>query len=256
MDDFVPSEMLKRAMRYWWLIALLMVAGGALGYLAAKLQKPVYESQASITTSIDFAYAGRLNEDEEDYLILTVGDVIDSSKVLEAVVQKASAQGINITMEDVKTYFSKARQGYRWELTVRDFDPQVAQTLTQLWVDESGAALADFRQKSLDMLEYQSAQIALQNCFSQTVVLDPVSASCSLENVAALRSTLSETSTQEKSNTMPNAMLLSKISTEITDNAYLPGSPITLKMNYSAVAGCFCGLLVGLGILFFGKTKA
>ena len=94
------------------------------------------------------------------------------------------------------------------------------------------------------------------NCFSQTVVLDPVSASCSFENVAALRSTLSETSTQEKSNNMPNAMLLSKISTEVTDNAYLPGSPITLKMNYSAVAGSFCGLLVGLGILIFKKTKA
>lgn len=256
MDDFVPSEMLKRAIRYWWLVAALMIAGGLLGYLAVKVQKPVYESQASITTSIDFAYAGRLNESEEDYLILTVGDVIDSSRVFEAVIQKADEQGISLTIEDIKEHFTKARQGYRWELTVRNSDPQAAQTLTQLWVEESDNALAEFRQKSLDMLEYQSAQIALQNCFSQTVVLDPVSASCSLENIAELRSTISETSIQEKGNSMPNAILLSKISTEITDNAYLPGSPITLKQNYCVVAGCFCGLLVGLGFLIFKKTKA
>jgi uncharacterized protein involved in exopolysaccharide biosynthesis len=85
MDDFVPSEVIKRAIRLWWLLALLMIAGGVAGVLASRLQKPVYESQASITTSIDFAYAGRLSDDEEDYLISSVGDVIDSSDVLESV---------------------------------------------------------------------------------------------------------------------------------------------------------------------------
>jgi len=58
MEDVIPSEIIKRVIRWWWLVILIMIAGGVAGMLAVKLQQPVYESQASITTSIDFAYAG------------------------------------------------------------------------------------------------------------------------------------------------------------------------------------------------------
>jgi len=63
MDDVVPSEIFRRLQRLWWLLILLMVGGGLAGLLIARVQKPLYESQASITTSIHFAYAGRLSDD-------------------------------------------------------------------------------------------------------------------------------------------------------------------------------------------------
>lgn len=255
MDDVIPSELLKRVMRWWWLVILIVIAGGAAGVLAVQLQKPVYESQASITTSIDFAYAGRISEDQEDYLISTVGDFIDTSEVFDAVKQKAAAEGISVTDQMLKERFTKARQGYRWELTVRHSDPQTAQTLTQIWVDSAEDLLAQFLAKSQEILAMRSAQMALQNCFSQMVVIEPASAYCSTENLATLREVLADTSTSEKLASLPQAILLSKISTEITDNAYLPGGPVMLKRNLSALAGCFCGLLIGLGFLFFGKNK-
>jgi hypothetical protein len=240
MDDFVPSELLKRTFHRWWLLVIFMIVGGATGILFSQLQKPIYESQASITTSIDFAYANRLNEDEEDYLILTIGDVIGSSGVFDSVKQLAAEIDITITDETLKTAFTKARQGYRWELTVRDSNPETAQTLTQLWVETADKALADFRERNLDTLKYQSAELAIQNCFSQIVVIEPASAYCSLGNLTEIRNDLEETSTQVKVDSLSNAILLSKISSEITDNAYLPGSPTVFKRNILALAGCIC----------------
>ncbi len=254
MDDFVPSDLLKKIFRFWWVILLLMIAGGAAGILISQLQKPIFESQASITTSIDFAYANRLDDDEEDYLIATVGDVIGSSQVFEVVKEQASGLGITLTDQDILNYFTRARQGYRWEVTVRNADPKIAQTLTQLWVEAAGSALDRLRENTLDSVVYHSAEIALQNCFSQIVIVEPVSVSCSIQNLGELRAALAGTSAPVEP-AFPDSILLSKISTEISDNAYLPGGPIVYKRNLMALAGCVGGLLIGLGFFIFGKFK-
>lgn len=255
MDDFVPSDMIKRAIRLWWLVALLMVAGGIAGVLISRMQKPVYESRASITTSIDFAYTNRLSSDEEDYLISSVGDVIDSSRVLELVKENARNQGITLTDEQIRTAFRKDRQGYRWLLTVRDSSPETAQRLAQIWVEAADQGLAIAHQNTLDALMLQSAQLALEDCFSQSVVVDPASSYCLPEHLAEIRVGLSNVSVQGNEESLPNAILLSKITTQISDNAFLPVSPVLYRQNLSAFAGIICGLLVSLVVLFYGKPS-
>jgi hypothetical protein len=111
------------------------------------------------------------------------------------------------------------------------------------------------RQDTLDRLLLLSAQMALQDCFSQSVVVDPASSYCSIENLQAIRSGLADVSQNGDEVSFPNAILLSKITTEISDNAYLPSQPVILKQNLSAIAGLFCGLLVALAILFLGKPS-
>ncbi len=253
MDDFVPSDLLKRVFKFWWVLLLLMIMGGVAGILLLKLQKPIYESQASITTSIDFAYSGRLNEDEEDYLISTVGDIISSSSVFTAVKEQAASRDLSVTDDQIAERFTLARQGYRWELTVRDQDPALAQKLTQIWAEAADSALADFHVRTLETLAYRTAEMALQNCFSQMVVVDPVSAYCSVENIAALREMLSTSPASADLVSQPNAVLLSKISTEITDDAYLPANPEVFKRNFTTLAGAIIGLIVALGLFIFGK---
>ena len=253
MDDFIPSDLLKRTFKFWWFLLLLMVLGGLAGMLAVKLQKPVYESQASITTSIDFAYSGRLNEDEEDFLISTVGDIISSSDVFKAVKEQASSRDISVTDEQIAARFSKARQGYRWEITVRDETPAMAQTLTQIWLEAADSALADFHARTLETVVYHSAEIALLNCFCQMLVLDPASAYCSPANISVIRELLASGPVSESLASQPNAILLSKISTEITANAYLPTNPEIFKRNLTTLVGAVGGLLIALGILIFGK---
>ncbi len=253
MDDFVPSELLKRTFKFWWMLLLLMLLGGLAGMLLVKLQKPLYESQGSITTSIDFAYAGRLNEAEEDNLIATVGDIISSSDVFKQAKEQAASRDISLTDQQIEERFTLARQGYRWELTVRDQDPALAQTLTQIWLEAADSALADFHTQTLETVAYHTAEIALQNCFSQMVVVEPASAYCSPENIDTIREMLASNPAADSQVSQPNAILLSKISTEITDNAYLPTNPEIFKRNFTTLAGAIAGLLVALGILIFGK---
>jgi len=255
MEDVIPSEILKRVIRWWWLVLLMMIAGGVAGILVVKIQKPVYESQASITTSIDFAYAGRIDEAQVDAILSVVGDKISSTSVMEGVKEKAAALGLAVTDEMIKERFTKSRQGYRWELTVRDNDPQTAQTLTQIWVEAADEALNIFQAKSQETLMMLSAQLALQNCFSQTVIVEPAAGYCSTENLSTLREVLAKTTTSDNLSNMQDAILLSNISTEITEEAYLPGSPVLFNMNVSTLAGSLCGLLVGLGLLIFGKIE-
>ncbi len=254
MDDFVPSEFIQRTIRHWWLLVLLMIIGGGAGVLVSRIQKPVYESQASITTSIDFAYTDRLNEDQEDYLIATVGDVISSDAVFTQLKQIASDSGVNVDDEMIGERFTKARQGYRWELSVRANDPQTAQKLTQIWVDTAGQQLAQMRERSLDSLKFHAAELALQNCFSQMVVLEPASGGCSLENLSEIRQALNSSHSESGMDSTTSAILLSRISTEITDNASLPVNPSVYKTNLVTLAGAVCGLLAGLVVLLLQKT--
>ena len=90
-SDFVPSEMIKKVIKRWWVFAALMILGGLAGMLVTRIHKPVYQSQAVITTAVDYAYAGRLEDYELDHLILTVGDIIDSSQVKQKVFNASSA---------------------------------------------------------------------------------------------------------------------------------------------------------------------
>ena len=89
-SDFVPSMLITKALKKWWVIAALMILGGLAGMLVTRIHKPVFQSQAVITTAVDYAYAGRLEDYELDHLILTVGDVIDSTQVKQQVITQVA----------------------------------------------------------------------------------------------------------------------------------------------------------------------
>ncbi len=255
MDDLIISDVLARMIRKWWILLLLMIGGGLLGVLVTYLQKPIFESQASITTSIDFAYAGRMTEDDEDYLMETVGDVIESDGVFTRLLENATLESITVDDEILQTKFTKARQGYRWELTVRDADPAKAQRLTQLWIDAAEQELKSLREFSIDALRYQTSLMALENCFSQLVVLAPASGNCSTEDIADIREVFNQNTVDDDVPSLTEAVLLSKISTEVTDNAYLPSNPVIFKQNINALVGSVAGLLIGLAGFILWKPK-
>lgn len=255
MDDLIISDVLGRVMRRWWILVLLMIGGGLLGILFTRIQKPIYESQSSITTSIDFAYSGRLTEDDEDYLMETVGDVIESERVMTLMRENAGLENIIVDAETIRTKFTKARQGYRWELTVRDENPEIAQRLTQLWTDAADIELKALREFSLDALHFQTSQLAVENCFSQLVVLAPASGNCASDDVSTIRSVFEENAVGENAPSLTESVLLSKISTEVTDSAYLPANPVIFKQNINTLVGVAAGLLVGLAGFMFWKPK-
>lgn len=121
----------------WWLVFLLMVVGGGIGFLIATLQPARFEATARISTSIDYTLAPRLEDYQEDRAIQEAGNVIFSDAVLEAVQAKLADKGISLGYEDILDTFSIERVDDLWTLRVTSSDPQLAAAAANAWLEEA-----------------------------------------------------------------------------------------------------------------------
>lgn len=252
--DFYPSDLMRRVIRWWWIIVILIFLGGILGYLAAEIQKPLYESKSSITTAINFAYAGKLDDYEEDHLITAIGDVIGSSWVMEKVVDQVIENGMGLDEKTVLAGLIKSRQGYRWVLSSRFNDPQIAQQINQIWLNAAIDALEDLRANGLEGLNRLAAQYAVESCFSQSVVLEPDSAYCSGENFKQLHADV-ESVTVSGGGSLLTSLLISRVSFETTETPNLPDAPVLFRVNLMMLAGCMVGFIAAILLFLSGYPK-
>lgn len=250
--EYSLSDTFSRAVRYWWLTAVLMIIGGLLGLLVSAVQKPVYESNSVITTVIDFAYAGRLTDYEEDHLLTAVGDLISSSEVLDEVVAAGVEAGFAPTAGEIRSSLSASRQGYRWELSARSTDPTTAVEINRLWLDAAVDALERFRMDSILGLAEFNTQAAVENCFRQAVVVEPVSAFCTVKDFQALREQVNQLESGSVKATLLSRLLASRISFQVTQQPEMPVAPVHLGRGISVAAGVMLGLLAAILLFVLG----
>ena len=253
--EFSFTDMVSRAVHYWWLAAGLMIVGGLIGLLASTVRKPVYESVSVITTVIDFAYSGRLTDEEEDHLLTAIGDVIQSSQVMEDVIEMGIQNGLASSAEEMRSIFTASRQGYRWELSARSNDPGVALEANRLWLNLAVSALEQFRMDSLKALAEFNAQAGIENCFQQAVVVEPVSAYCSAADFQALRDQINSFESGTFSNSLSSRLLASRVSFQVTTEPGMPGTPAHMGRNSLTIAGVLLGLLAAVLLLVIGFPR-
>lgn len=254
-NDFVPSELIKTIARKWWVLVLAMILGGLAGMLITRAHKPVYQSQAVLTTAVNYAYTGNLSDVVLDHLIMTVGEVIDSTAVRESVVENFASEGVAESASEIGNNLNVIRKGNSWLLTVRASDPLMAQQIALLWGNEALDSLITLRETATDAFHYQVARFALEDCFSRIVVVDPVSSGCSSEEMEELRLFLTTADQQGSSLTYRKSILLSNLSFELTKEAEVSTSPVLFRQNLNVLAGALIGLVISLGVLFGGKTQ-
>jgi hypothetical protein len=248
-SDLIPSELIKKASRKWWVFAALMILGGLAGMLFTRIQKPVYQSQAVITIAIDYAYTGRLEDYELDHLIMAVGDLIDSTTVRRQVLVESQLQGIR--EETLARDLTAIRKGNAWILSVRASDPESARVLAETWANTAMAVLFKMNQQALADFHNQVAMLSIEKCFSESVVVDSPVAGCSADDIDKLKSFLSGDS--DTTNSLRNSVLLSNLSFEITTTPVKPASPLLFRQNLNVGAGAFIGLIVALAWFFLGR---
>lgn len=248
-DDFLAANFISRMIHSWWVILIFIGTGGVVGCLVSYLLKPVYESNAEITTVIDFAYAGRLTDYEEDHLLNDIGDIILSDDVIHNVADHAISAGWVVSTQELRQKLTATRQGYRWVLSTHLPDPETAQLLNQLWLESSVDALSTIRADSFRAIAELNAQAGIESCFEQAVVIDPVSPYCDVTNMHEIQKQLAALNLQESNPALLSRVLLSRISFQVTRESTLPASPIRLHRNLTTLAGCISGLLAVL-ILF------
>ena len=97
-QEFSPRESLERILARWWVIVLITVLGGIVGWTFHFLQPPIYEASAVITINMDFTKR-ELTQYEEDYAFNAAGAIIASTPVEDQIVSEARAQGIPIDIK-------------------------------------------------------------------------------------------------------------------------------------------------------------
>jgi len=249
IDDIDLSGVVNRAVKYWWVVALLMIVGGITGLLVSVIAKPVYESNSVISSVIDFAYSGRMTDYEEDYLLTAIGDIIVSDAVMTQVVEAASNDSLAIEEKTLLESLTASRQGYRWVLSSRYSDAQIAQEINRLWLKSAMNELQAFRSDSLAALAEFQAQVGIENCFEQAVILDPVTSFCSAQDMDLLQRQLANLADGSLRADLLTRLLASRISFEVTGEPDLPSRPVHLGRNISTLAGALVGLLLALIVL-------
>ncbi len=249
-SDLIPSELIKQAAKKWWIFAALMILGGLAGMLFIRIQKPVYQSQAVITTAIDYAYTGRLEDYELDHLILAVGDLIDSTAVRRQVQVLVESQLRGITEETLTKNLTAIRKGNDWILSARATDPESAQVLAESWASSAMIALYKMNQKALAEFHNQVAMLSIEKCFSESVAVDSPVAGCSADDIEKLKSYLSGDSSA--ANSLRNSVLLSNLSFEITTLPVMPTEPLLFRQNLMVAVGAFIGLIAAFAWFFLG----
>jgi hypothetical protein len=248
-NDFSAPSFFSRVVRFWWILIGLMIAGGVVGFLLSHIIRPMYESEAVVTSSLDYANLGNLDDWEEDQTYLAIGDIITSTDVKEKVLAAASADGVVLTRDALEKAFSADRQDTRWVMRVRAPSAEEAQQLNSYWVSAAMDALTTMKEKTASSLVMQQYLNSLADCFGQSVVVEPSSASCSAQNVDSLRDEMAAAAEQAGNSNFYTTLIISHTSFEMTTSPTLPSSPVMNARGFLVIAGALIGLIAAL-ILF------
>jgi len=152
-DEFLPLEHFRRLFNRWWVIALCIILGCALGLALVQLQTPVYEAKASFFVTVDlnlfpipetpldrFQY-------NEDMALAAVDGVLRSNEVIMMVVEQAQAQGLPITIDNMLFDTSVTRRHAIWEAAYRSADPALAQAAVELWAEIGYQVMLEWQQR-------------------------------------------------------------------------------------------------------------
>lgn len=254
-DSYVPLTALYAVIRYWWVLFLLILAGGLAGFLFHSLRPPVYEAVARFPASIDFVSAGPLTEREEDIALNAVGDLLYSKITLDKVAEKAAASGIQISALELKQSSVLERRINVWVLRVRGTDPQKAEQLARIWSEQGYADLQEGYKNALKAAQILRTMRSLESCLEQSVASESSGAQCSPARFAEIQADLRDAGEAYAKAKMASWSLSPTLVLGPLDPAVLSPRPVIFERNSLVLAGCMLGLLAGIWLAQSGLLE-
>lgn len=266
--DLSPLVLLEKYLRYWWLIFLIAIAGGFFGWLFHFTQSPVYESQAVLTASIDYAQTGPISDTEEDRALVVIGELFGTTPVREKVIQIAHQKGIDFSLSDFYQMSSIDRKQSLWYLRIRSSDPQKAAEIANIWLDQSFQAAREAQSHSLQMQVLQRQYNSLLSCYPtsaestatpylwKTPTPAPALDFCSSANSALLPTQIAQKATQISIEKDQTHAIIPALTFSIAEQAIPAATPIRLNTNSFVLAGIMLGFCLGvLVVTVFMKPR-
>lgn len=258
MNDLSPLDMLERTLRRWWMLAVLMVLGGAVGWTLSLFQHPIYEATAVYQVSLDeqqlvvrgLVAAEKLPllfEDQNIYLS-PAANMFDDFTVRANLVVDARSSNIQLQESDFNpSNFYVDRRGKQWFVTVRSADPAMAARLADLWLANVDAALRTAQAHTYQFISLQLQHDSVQKCFTEmdfkqanqcagVSFTDPVDLDAYLKGLETRMAF-----EQQAGHGIDPALLF-----VIVSQANQPSHPVLYSVSLMIVAGSLIGLLVGI----------
>jgi len=245
-QELVPRESFEGAFRRWWVIVLLTVVGGLVGWTIHFLRPPVYEATAYLTVNMDFQKV-KLTQIEEDFAFNSSEAIGSSIDVLNQVVMQAQADGIPVDFNQLSESISLERKQSVWEFHVRNRSPEIAADLANFWVEKAFQALNAALEHAIraDQIQDQIKSISLYQFTSGSPELDP-----------ELQATLSGLSAELLQEKQLSQGVISVMKYSLTGSAAIPTSPVLYNLANLVLAGATIGFIISLWVVSRRKVMS
>ena len=243
-DGFAPLTALQSAMRFWWFIVLLAIAGGGVGWLLHLTRPPVYEAAAQFSAGIDYVSTGPLTQFEEDTALNAVGDLLLS--LTQSVANQANAEGIPIQVADFRNDLTFERKVNVWVIRIRSTNPQTADRLAAIYAEQGRAALLESYQHTQAADRLGRYMQSLENCLSRSAANETADVLCSRYRLVEIQSDLQAAGKAYDQERVASHGLFSGLLIGPSGVAYQAGRPVLFAQNQLVLAGCLIGFVAGI----------
>lgn len=250
-DSFAPLAVLEESLHFWWFLFLLIVAGGLVGWFIHQARPPVYEAIGEFSASIDFVSTGPLSQFEEDVALNTISNLVNSTAMVRSVSAQAREEGIDITARELRRSSIMERRLDTWQLRVRNIDPQAAERLANIWVEQGRALLLESYRNALEAEEMHRLLLSLESCLEQAVVVEPAGGQCTPDRFADIQADMSAAGKLYSEAKLGSGGLSSSLVLGPAEYIGVSSQPVILARNQVVLAGCLLGLLAGILLLQF-----
>jgi hypothetical protein len=226
----------------WKVLVICTFLGGITGFAVTAIIKPVYETMAVFTFTIDYSRTGLLTDIEEDQAMEVAGDLIKSTGVLTEVIKQASASGIDLDHTRVQKNFAAERRFGQWLLKVRADDPATAASLANLW---SRVTFTEFQKASLAAVKADGLQryiLSLESCYQQSTSGMAAQPLCHADDRTKLQAEMKNSSEDMQHWLSESQGIFSGLNFAIAEEAGIPVKPSQHSRGILVLAGSLTGL--------------
>jgi hypothetical protein len=257
-QEFSPRETMERVLTHWWIVLILTIMGGFVGWFFHSFQPPIYETTAGIT--INFHTENKeLKTFDLDTALNAAGYVIYSTEVMDLLHVEALKQGFpQEVLDRLAQNTSVEAMESVWEIHVRDIDPRAAANYTNLWAGIAEKAMNASLEHALLAEQLQDQITALQSCLpvqtpTPDIFLPPVN--CQSYNLDELNAHIQRWVPVMANEQELSMGILPNTTISLTRLAGIPDKPVLFGLAKLVLAGACIGFIISLWITNFPKVQ-
>jgi len=229
----------------WLFLVGFMIVGGIIAFLLSQgSNKPVYESSATFSVSIDYRETGALSDVQEDQAMRGVGYVLSSDTLVEELIDQLRSDGLSISKASFRENSFIDRVDFAWTIHFRSQDPQTAVKVIRTWEQLADSTIQQNLSHAQKSAEYQSLLWALESCLDPSPERIIFNDWCGHKTVDEILNEIDSLSDQIRLERKQSGGLLSALLVENNSKARVPETPVRNQSGILIVAGSLIGVIV------------